>query len=146
MASVNKVILVGNLGGDPEVKYTPSGSAVANFNIATNESWTNKDGKKDERTEWHRIVVWNKLAELCGEYLAKGRTVYVEGRLQTREWNDKDGNKRYTTEIVAQTIQFLGGGAERGGGQRPSSGRSEAPAGGRMEEAQPIEVEDDIPF
>jgi len=142
MASVNKVILVGNLGSDPEVKYTPSGAAVANFNIATNENWTSKDGKKEERTEWHRIVVWNKLAELCGEYLAKGRTVYVEGRLQTREWNDKDGNKRYTTEIVAQTIQFLGGGAERG--QRRAASQGGAPA--RMEEAQPIEVEDDIPF
>jgi len=142
MASVNKVILVGNLGSDPEVKYTPSGAAVANFNIATNENWTSKDGKKEERTEWHRIVVWNKLAELCGEYLAKGRTVYVEGRLQTREWNDKDGNKRYTTEIVAQTIQFLGCGAERG--QRPAASQGGAPA--RMEEAQPIEVEDDIPF
>src|SRR5215831_9926329 len=139
MASVNKVILIGNLGSDPEVKYTPSGSAVANFNIATNESWTSKDGKKEERTEWHKIVVWNKLAELCGEYLSKGRPAYVEGRLQTREWNDKDGNKRYTTEIVAQTIQFLGG-----TGERPNRAPREAvPAnagGGRHEEAQPIEV------
>lgn len=109
MASVNKVILVGNLGQDPEVRYTPSGAAVANFSIATTDRWTNKQsGQPEERTEWHRIVVWNKLAELCKEYLHKGRAVYVEGRLQTRSWEDKDGNKRSTTEIVAQTIQFLG--------------------------------------
>lgn len=140
-ASVNKVILIGNLGNDPEIRYTPSGAAVANFNIATNESWNSKEGKKEERTEWHKIVVWSKLAELCGEYLSKGRTVYVEGRLQTREWNDKDGNKRYTTEVVAQTIQFLGGPmGERGA--KPAASR--ASAGG--EEAAPLEVEDDIPF
>lgn len=145
-ASINKVILIGNLGSDPEVKYTPSGTAVANFNIATNESWNSKDGKKEEKTEWHRIVVWSKLAELCGEYLAKGRTVYVEGRLQTREWNDKDGNKRYTTEIVANTVQFLGGpsaGGEKS--SRPAAGMS-AGGGSRGESAPPIEVEDDIPF
>ena len=139
MASVNKVILIGNLGSDPEVKYTPSGAAVANFNIATNESWTGKDGKKEERTEWHRIVVWNKLAELCGEYLSKGRTVYIEGRLQTREWNDKDGNKRYTTEVVAQTLQFLGSAGER-------SSRPSAPGASSGMESSPIEIEDDIPF
>src|SRR5262249_253779 len=98
-ASVNKVILIGNLATHPEVRYTTNGTAVANFNIDTNESWNSKEGKKEERTEWHRIVVWSKLAELCGEYLSKGRTVYVEGRLQTREWNDKEGSKRYTTEI-----------------------------------------------
>lgn len=140
MASVNKVILIGNLGSDPEVKYTPSGAAVANFNIATNESWTGKDGKKEERTEWHRIVVWNKLAELCGEYLSKGRTVYIEGRLQTREWNDKDGNKRYTTEVVAQTLQFLGSAGEK------SSRPTRSGSGQDMESAAPMEVEDDIPF
>lgn len=113
---VNKVILIGNLGKDPEVRFTPSGAAVANFNIATNESWTDKSGQKQERTEWHRIVVWGKLAELCGEYLKKGRQAYVEGRLQTREWTDKEGKKNYTTEIVAQTVQFLGGGAGAGRG------------------------------
>lgn len=148
MASVNKVILIGNLGSDPEVKYTPSGTAVANFNIATNEAWTGKDGKKEERTEWHKIVVWSKLAELCGEYLAKGRPVYVEGRLQTREWNDKDGNKRYTTEVVAQTIQFLGGG-ERGAdrGDRPARQAASGSGGGRAPEpAEAMEVDDDIPF
>ena len=115
MASVNKVILIGNLGKDPEVRYTGSGAAVANFTIATNESWTDKSGAKQDRTEWHRIVVWGKPAEHCGEYLSKGRTVYVEGRLQTREWTDKEGKKNYTTEVVAQTVQFLGGKGEGAG-------------------------------
>lgn len=114
---VNKVILIGNLGADPEVRFTPGGQAVANFRIATNESWTDKNGQKQERTEWHRIVVWGKLAELCGEYLKKGRQAYVEGRLQTREWTDKEGKKNYTTEIVANTVQFLGGGPGRSGGE-----------------------------
>jgi single-strand DNA-binding protein len=98
MASgVNKVILIGRLGGDPEVRYTTNGGAVANFNLATNENWTDKNGQKQERTEWHRVVIWGKMAELCGQYLSKGRQAFVEGRLQTREWNDKEGNKRYTT-------------------------------------------------
>lgn len=149
MASVNKVILVGNLGKDPEVRYTPSGAAVANFSIATTDKWTNKQtGKPEERTEWHRIVVWGKLAELCKEYLSKGRAVYVEGRLQTRSWDDKDGNKKYTTEIIANTVQFLGG---RGGAQdsgstgTPSGGSS----GGSTEESSgppPFDDSDDIPF
>ncbi len=143
MASINKVILIGNLGADPEVRYTPSGAAVTSFNIATNESWTNKEGKKEERTEWHKIVAWNKLAELCGEYLSKGRPVYVEGRLQTREWNDKEGIKRYTTEIVAQTIQFLGSPGERS--SKPSAARATG-TGPVIEEAAPVEVDDDIPF
>ncbi|MFZ5441504.1 MAG: single-stranded DNA-binding protein [Myxococcota bacterium] len=113
---INKVILIGNLGADPEVRFTPSGQAVANFRIATSESWNDKtSGQKQERTEWHRIVVWGKLAELCGEYLKKGRQCYVEGRLQTREWTDKEGKKNYTTEVVANTVQFLGGGGGRGG-------------------------------
>ena len=119
--SVNKVVLIGNLGGDPEVRFTPGGQAVANFNIATSESWTNKEGNREERTEWHRIVVWGKLAELCGEFLAKGRKVYVEGRLQTRSY-DKDGVTRYVTEIKAQDIQFLDG----GGGEARSSGEGRA--------------------
>ncbi|MCY1003953.1 single-stranded DNA-binding protein [Myxococcus sp. MISCRS1] len=106
---VNKVMLIGNLGGDPEVRFTTNGLAVANFRIATSESWTDKEGKKQERTEWHRIVVWGKLAELCGEYLKKGRKVWVEGRLQTREWTDKEDRKNYTTEVVATECTFLDG-------------------------------------
>jgi single-strand DNA-binding protein len=143
MASINKVILIGNLGSDPEVRYTPNGTAVGNFNIATNESWTNKEGKREERTEWHRIVVWGKTAENCGEYLSKGRPVYIEGRLQTREWNDKDGNKKYTTEIVAQTVQFLGMPGER---RESSSTSKNSTAPSTYAEAAPVEVEDDIPF
>ncbi|MBC7792423.1 MAG: single-stranded DNA-binding protein [Clostridia bacterium] len=113
---VNKVILVGNLGADPEVRYTPSGQPVANFRIATSESWMDKAGQKQERTEWHRIVAWGKLAELCGEYLAKGRQVYIEGKLQTRQWDDRDGQKKFSTEIQAQNITFLGGNREGGAG------------------------------
>ena len=110
MAGINKAILIGRLGSDPEVRYTPSGAAVANFSIATSEEWKDKDtGEKKERTEWHRIVAWRKLGELCGEYLSKGRQVYVEGRIQTRSWDDQNGNKKYMTEIVATDVQFLGG-------------------------------------
>ena len=108
MASVNKVILIGNLGADPELRYTNTGSAVANFRIATNEQWTDKNGEKQERAEWHNIVAWGKLGEICGRYLKKGRPVYVEGRLQTRQWEDQSGNKRYTTEVVALVMQMLG--------------------------------------
>ncbi len=118
--SVNKVILVGRLGQNPEVRYTPSGAAVANFSVATNESWVDKQGQKQDKTEWHKVVVWGKLAELCNQYLAKGRQVYLEGRLQTRQWQDKDGQTKYTTEVQAQTVQFLGAGA--GAGDRPSAG------------------------
>ena len=105
---LNKAILIGNLGRDPEMRYTPSGVAVANFNIATSETWTNKEGQKETRTEWHRIVAFGKLGEICGEYLAKGRQVYIEGRIQTRDWEDKEGVKRYTTEIVANQMIMLG--------------------------------------
>ena len=116
MAGVNKAILIGNLGRDPELRYTQSGQPVANFTLATTETWNKRDGGgKEEKTEWHRIVVWGKTAENCGKYLDKGRQVYIEGRLQTREWQDKEGQKRYTTEIVAQTVQFLGGQGGRGG-------------------------------
>ena len=124
-SGVNKVILVGNLGKDPEVRYTPGGAAVANFTIATNENWTDKQGQKQERTEWHRIVVWGKAAELCGEYLSKGRQVYIEGRLQTREWNNKEGVKQYTTEVVANPVGgvvFLSGGERGAGGGRGRPG------------------------
>ena len=134
MASVNRVILVGNLGRDPELRYIPSGQAVANFTLATNDRWRDKEGNNQERTEWHRIVVWGKSAENCAQYLQKGRSVYIEGRLQTREWEDKDGNKRQTTETIAQTVQFLGGrggsrgGAEPGGGPTGGSGGGESSA------------------
>lgn len=107
--SVNKVIIIGRLGQEPELKYTPSGAAVCNFSVATSENWTDKNGQRQERTEWHRIVVWGKLAELCNQYLGKGRQAFIEGKLQTRSWDDKDGNKRYTTEVLATTVQFLGG-------------------------------------
>src|SRR5271166_4817844 len=110
MSGVNKVIVVGRLGGDPEVRYTPGGQAVAKLSVATSENWKDKEGQKQERTEWHRVVVWGKMAEVVGEHLTKGRQVYVEGRLQTRSWDDKvSGQKRYATEIVANTVQFLGG-------------------------------------
>ena len=114
MASVNKVILVGNLGRDPEVRYMPNGEAVCNFSIATTDSWRDKNGQKQERTEWHSIVMYRKLAEIAGEYLKKGRPVYLEGRLQTRKWQTKEGQDRYTTEIVADQMQMLGG--REGGG------------------------------
>lgn len=117
--SVNKVILIGNLGANPELKYLPSGQAVCEMRIATNESFTDKQGVKQDRTEWHRVVVWGKQAENCSQYLTKGRQAYIEGRLQTRSWDDKEGQKRYTTEIVAQQVQFLGGGGGEAGGRAP---------------------------
>lgn len=122
MASMNKAIIIGNLGGDPEKRVTGNGQAVTTFNVATNERWTDKSGQKQERTEWHRIVVWGTQADSCAQYLAKGRQVYIEGRLQTRQWDDKEGNKRYTTEIVAQRVLFLGGssGDRRQDGLTPS--------------------------
>jgi single-strand DNA-binding protein len=113
MAGVNKAIILGRLGRDPEIRYTESGQAVCNFSVATSERWKDKDGEKKESTEWHRIVVWGKNAENCSKYLAKGRQVYLEGRIQTREWKDKDDNPRSTTEINAQTVQFLGDGEKR---------------------------------
>lgn len=128
MAGVNKVIIVGHLGADPEVRYTQGGQAVASFNVATSETFNDKNGERQERTEWHRVVAWAKLAELCGEYLRKGRQAYIEGRLQTRQWDDKDGNKRYTTEIVAQTVQFLGGRGDNAGAPRADDGHAPAPA------------------
>ncbi|MFZ9595635.1 MAG: single-stranded DNA-binding protein [Bdellovibrionia bacterium] len=130
--SVNKVILVGRLGQNPEVRYTPSGAAVGNFSVATNESWMDKSGQKQERTEWHRVVVWGKTAENCSQFLSKGRQVYVEGRLQTRQWQDKDNQTKYTTEVVAQTVQFLGATAGAGAGASggaPSSDRGSSEMG-----------------
>jgi single-strand DNA-binding protein len=142
MASVNKVILIGNLGRDPEVRYTQGGSAVANFTMATTDTWQDQAGEKKERTEWHRIVVWGKQAEIVGEYLRKGRPVYVEGSLQTREWTDREGNKRYTTEVRAQRIQFLGRPDDRGAAPAPSA----APAAEDAGEPGGGYSEDDIPF
>ena len=136
---VNKVILIGNLGADPEVRYAQNGTAVANFRLATTETWK-KEGGKEEQTEWHRIVTFGRLAEICGEYLSKGRQVYIEGRLQTRDWQDKDGNKRYTTEIVASAMQMLG----------PRGAGDESKAGGYREDEPPMPdappMEDDVPF
>jgi single-strand DNA-binding protein len=142
MASVNKVILIGNLGRDPELRYTKSGQAVANFTLATSDSFTNREGTREERTEWHRIVAWAKTAELCTKYLSKGRSVYIEGQLRTREWEDKDGHKRQTTEVHAQTVQFLGspGGARGGEASRGSASDEGSPAAGEPP------ASDDIPF
>jgi len=109
MAGVNKVILIGNLGKDPELRYTPGGQPVASFSLATTERWSDKNGQRQDRTEWHNIVVWGKLAELANQYLKKGRSAYIEGRITNRSWDDRDGNKKYRTEIVANQIQFLGG-------------------------------------
>ncbi len=117
MASVNKAIVLGNLGRDPELRHTGSGKAVATLRIATNEQWNDQSGERQERTEWHSVVVWGRQAETCNQYLKKGRTVYIEGRLQTRKWQDKEGQDRYTTEIVADRVQFIGGGAGGAGGQ-----------------------------
>ncbi len=122
---VNKVILVGHLGADPDMRYTPSGQGVCELRLATSESWNDKNGQRQERTEWHRVVVWGKRAEICSKYLAKGRQVYVEGRIQTRNYDDKDGNKRYITEVIANDVQLLGGGGAGGG--RGGGGRDEPP-------------------
>lgn len=116
---INKVILIGNLGADPELKYTANGTAICKFRLATNESYKDRDGQQQERTEWHRVVAWNRLAEICGQYLSKGRQVYVEGSLRTNKWEGQDGQPRYTTEIIAREIQFLSQ-AGPGGGPGPS--------------------------
>lgn len=145
MAGVNKAILIGNLGRDPEVRYTPSGLGVANFTIATSENFTGKDGNRETRTEWHRIVAFGKLAEICGEYLSKGKQVYIEGRIQTREWTDKEGTKRYTTEIVANQMQMLGG-RDAGGGQGQGGQRSEGGYPGPGGPGGGPDPDDDIPF
>ena len=159
MASVNKVIIIGNLGRDPEVRYTPSGSAVCNVSVATTRNWKNREsGEKQEETEWHRVVFYDRLAEIAGEYLKKGRPVYVEGRLKTRKWQDKEGKDTYTTEIIADQMQMLGsregmGGGAGGGGddhgesaQRPGAAR----AGGAKPAAKSAtgfdDMDDDIPF
>ena len=157
MASVNKVILVGNLGRDPETRYTTNGDAVTNIRVATTDTWKDKNGEKQEKTEWHTVVFFGRQAEIAGEYLKKGRQVYIEGRLQTRKWQDKEGQDRYTTEIVADRMQMLG---SREGGGAPSApsdpGEREpvaagASGGGRKGSAAPAkknvdDLDDDIPF
>lgn len=149
MAGINKVILVGNLGKDPEVRQIAPSQTVCQFRIATSESWVDKAGQKQERTEWHSIVVWGKMAEICGKYLAKGRQVYVEGRLQTRSWEDQQGQKRYTTEIIANTVQFLGGMA----GERSANNPAGASFGGAQNfgatdfgPEPSFDANDEIPF
>jgi single-strand DNA-binding protein len=147
MASLNKVMLIGNLGKDPEVRYTTSGTAVASFSLATSERFKNKGGEWEDKTEWHNVTLWGRLAEIAGEYLAKGKTVYIEGRLQTRKWQDRDGRDRYTTEIVADKMQMLGAKGEGGG--RQGSGRSSDDAGSGSSQGyeEPVfNPDDDIPF
>lgn len=147
MASVNKVILVGNLGKDPEVRFTPSGRAVAKFPIATTESWMDQENSRQERTEWHNVVVWGKQAESCGQYLAKGRQVFIEGAIRSRSYDDKEGNKRYITEIVAQRVQFLGGSGGGGRGAGAEGGGGGSGAGGSFDEFGGGQIpEDDVPF
>jgi single-strand DNA-binding protein len=162
MASVNKVILIGNLGRDPEIRYAPSGSAICNVTIATSRNWKDKNsGEKMEETEWHRVVFFDRLAEVAGEYLKKGRPVYVEGRLKTRKWTDKDGAEKYTTEIMAETMQLLGSREGTGGGDDTGGHSRAAPSGGdrgeRSERPAPSkpapksstgfdDMDDDIPF
>jgi len=147
MASVNKVILIGNLGRDPELRYTQGGQAVANFTLATNEVFGGKSGERQERTEWHRIVAWGRTAELCSQYLSKGRSVYIEGRLQTREWENKEGQKQRTTEIVAQNVTFLDRRSEGGGGGgRGDSGPGDDFGGGGGGSGGGAPSDDEIPF
>ncbi len=153
MGSVNRVILVGNLGADPDLKYTQNGKAVCNLSVATNEVWKDKSGQKQEKTEWHRVNVWGDQAENCSKYLAKGRMVYIEGRLQTRSWDDKDGKKRYSTEIVTDRVVFLGGGDGEGkqSGNQQSSGKrgwggNQGGQGKCNTDDMPPQSDDDIPF
>jgi single-strand DNA-binding protein len=158
MASVNKVILLGNLGRDPETRYTTGGDAVTNLNIATSEQWKDKNGEKQERTEWHRVVLFGRQAEIAGEYLKKGRSVYIEGRLQTRKYTDKDGVEKYSTEIVADRMQLLGSGREGGGGdveftsggsaprREPAAAGAPAAKSGGGAKKNVDDFDDDIPF
>lgn len=142
MASLNKVMLIGNLGKDPELRHTPSGAAVATFSIATSERFKSKQTNDwEEKTEWHNVVLWGKLAETAGQYLSKGKTVYIEGRLQTRKWQDRDGNTRYTTEVVGDTMKMLSPRGE----SRPGGDSSYAPAGEAAYDEPPFQ-DDDIPF
>ena len=123
MSSVNKVFILGNLGNDPEIRYTATGTAVAKLSVATNEYWNNKEGNRENHTEWHRVVVWGKQGENCAQYLSKGRSVFIEGKIRTNEWTDKDGQKRYTTEIIAQNVQFVGQNVANADGKSLSMGK-----------------------
>jgi single-strand DNA-binding protein len=151
---INKVIIVGNLGSDPETRYMPSGAAVTNFTVATNESWKDKQtGEQKERTEWHRVAMFNRLAEIAAEYLRKGSQVYIEGKLRTRKWQGQDGQDRYTTEIIADEMQMLGGrgGSDFGGGSGGGSGQggsrgSKSGGGSAPPQPGPDDFDDDIPF
>jgi single-strand DNA-binding protein len=136
---INKVILIGNLGATPEVRYTQSGKAVTSFTLATTETWM-KDGKKEEKTEWHKIVAWDRLGEICGEYLSKGSKVYIEGKIQTRPWEDKDGNKRYTTEIVAREMKMLSPKGGSSSSEHSNSYNEEPPM------PEPPTMGEDVPF
>jgi len=147
MASVNKAILIGNLGKDPELRYTPSGQAVASFPLATTERYKDKDGNWQERTDWHNIVVWGRQGETAKEYLTKGRSAYIEGRIQTRSYDDRDGNKKWITEIVANRVQFLGGRGEGAGGGRAETAKGEpAPEAESIPEPLVAQEDDDLPF
>ena len=147
MGSVNKVILVGNLGRDAELRYTPGGAAVSTINMATTEVWNDKSGQRQEKTEWHRVVLWGKTAESLSEYLTKGKQIYVEGKLQTRQWDDKDGIKRYTTEIKGDRVVLLGSGGGRGASSGSGDRGGESGSGGSPapESSEPL-TDDDIPF
>jgi single-strand DNA-binding protein len=147
MSSVNKVILIGNLGSDPELKYTPSNRPLCNISLATNEVFKDKAGARQERTEWHRVTVWGEQAETCSKYLNKGRSVYVEGRLQTRSWDDKEGKKRYSTDIVADRVVFLGAGNGNGAGAGRKNGNEPRDSSAPPDlGAAPVPGDDDIPF
>ena len=139
---INKVILIGNLGADPEIRYTQSGAPVASFNVATTERWKGKDGQMQEQTEWHKIVAWQRLAEICGEYLSKGARVYIEGKLQTRKWQDQSGNDKYTTEIVAREMKML---TPRGAGAAGTGGDGGGGSFGDFPQ-EPPPMADDVPF
>ncbi len=151
--SMNKVLLLGNLGRDPEVRYTASGRAVATFSLATSQRWKDKDGNDQEKTEWHRIVAWGRLGEICGQYLSKGKQVFIEGRIQSREWEDQDGNRRTSVEIIANDMIMLGGGASQSQGRDDDTGKGSArpsgPGGPRSrgdDKYPPPPPEDEIPF
>jgi len=144
---INKVIIVGNLGGDPETRYMPSGSAVTNLTVATNESWKDKQtGEQKDRTEWHKVAMFNRLAEIAAEYLRKGSQVYIEGKLRTRKWQDKNGQDRWTTEIIADEMQMLGGRGGGGGGSVPMSSGQDSASSSAPPKAGPDDFDDDIPF